>query len=282
VKRRQPTLRLTYISAEKFTNEVINSLRFDRMTSFRDRFRTVDILLVDDIQFIAGKERTQEEFFHTFNTLYDAHKQIVLTSDKFPNEISGLEERLRNRFECGLIADIQPPDLETRVAILQKKALAKKIPLPSEVAIFIASHVSSNVRELEGSLTRLEAVSTLTRNAITVDFARQVLQNLLKEKDKEISIESVQRAVCKYFGVRVADLTSKRRTTLITFPRQVAMFLSRKLAGASYPMIGMRFGGKDHTTVLYACSTIEKRMKKDEELRAIIDRIERTLYGQCS
>jgi len=271
-----------YLSSESFTNQLISHLRSDRMDDFKNKFRQADVLILDDVQFLSGRERTQEEFFHTFNTLYDAHKQIVLTSDKFPNEISGLEERLRNRFEWGLIADIQPPDLETRVAILQKKALAKKIPLPSDVAIFIASHVSSNVRELEGSLTRLEAVSALTRNAITVDFARQVLQNLLKEKDKEISVESVQRAVCKYFGVRVADLTSKRRTTLITFPRQVAMFLSRKLAGASYPMIGMRFGGKDHTTVLYACSAIEKRMKKDEELRAIIDRIERTLYGQCS
>lgn len=271
-----------YLSSESFTNQLISHLRSDRMDDFKNKFRQADVLILDDVQFLSGRERTQEEFFHTFNTLYDAHKQIVLTSDKFPNEISGLEERLRNRFEWGLIADIQPPDLETRVAILQKKALAKKIPLPPEVAIFIASHVSSNVRELEGSLTRLEAVSALTRNAITVDFARQVLQNLLKEKDKEISVESVQRAVCKYFGVRVADLTSKRRTTLITFPRQVAMFLSRKLAGASYPMIGMRFGGKDHTTVLYACSAIEKRMKKDEELRAIIDRIERTLYGQCS
>jgi chromosomal replication initiator protein len=271
-----------YLSSESFTNQLISHLRSDRMDDFKNKFRQADVLILDDVQFLSGRERTQEEFFHTFNTLYDAHKQIVLTSDKFPNEISGLEERLRNRFEWGLIADIQPPDLETRVAILQKKALAKKIPLPSEVAIFIASHVSSNVRELEGSLTRLEAVSVLTRNVITVDFARQVLQNLLKEKDKEISVESVQRAVCKYFGVRVADLTSKRRTTLITFPRQVAMFLSRKLAGASYPMIGMRFGGKDHTTVLYACSAIEKRLKKDEELRAIIDRIERTLYGQCS
>ncbi len=271
-----------YLSSESFTNQLISHLRSDRMDDFKNKFRQADVLILDDVQFLSGRERTQEEFFHTFNSLYDAHKQIVLTSDKFPNEISGLEERLRNRFEWGLIADIQPPDLETRVAILQKKALAKKIPLPSEVAIFIASHVSSNVRELEGSLTRLEAVSALTRNVITVDFARQVLQNLLKEKDKEISVETVQRAVCKYFGIRVADLTSKRRTNLVTFPRQVAMFLCRKLAGASYPMIGMRFGGKDHTTVLYACSAIEKRLKKDEELHAIIDRIERTIYGRCS
>jgi chromosomal replication initiator protein len=271
-----------YLSSESFTNQLIAHLRSDRMDDFKNKFRQADVLILDDVQFLSGRERTQEEFFHTFNSLYDAHKQIVLTSDKFPNEISGLEERLRNRFEWGLIADIQPPDLETRVAILQKKALAKKIPLPSEVAIFIASHVSSNVRELEGSLTRLEAVAVLTRNVITVDFARQVLQNLLKEKNKEISVETVQKAVCKYFGIRVADLTSKRRTNLVTFPRQVAMFLCRKLAGASYPMIGMRFGGKDHTTVLYACSAIEKRLKKDEELRAILDRIERTLYGHCS
>ena len=279
---RQGRSSIFYLSSESFTNQLISHLRSDRMDDFKNKFRQADVLILDDVQFLSGRERTQEEFFHTFNSLHDARKQIVLTSDKFPNEISGLEERLRNRFECGLIADIQPPDLETRVAILQKKALAKKIPLPSEVAIFIASHVSSNVRELEGSLTRLEAVSVLTRNVITVDFARQVLQNLLKEKDREISIETVQRAVCKYFGIRVADLTSKRRTNLITFPRQVAMFLCRKLTGASYPMIGMRFGGKDHTTVLYACSAIEKRLKKDEELRAIIDRIERTIYGQCS
>jgi chromosomal replication initiator protein len=271
-----------YLSSESFTNQLIAHLRSDRMDDFKNKFRQADVLILDDVQFLSGRERTQEEFFHTFNSLYDAHKQIVLTSDKFPNEISGLEERLRNRFEWGLIADIQPPDLETRVAILQKKAQAKKIPLPPEVAIFIASHVSSNVRELEGSLTRLEAMAVLTRNVITIDFARQVLQNLLKEKDKEISVESVQKAVCKYFGVRVADLNSKRRTNLVTFPRQVAMFLCRKLAGASYPMIGMRFGGKDHTTVLYACSAIEKRLKKDEELRAIIDRIERTIYGHYS
>ena len=279
---RQGRSSIFYLSSESFTNQLIAHLRSDRMEDFKNKFRQADVLILDDVQFLSGRERTQEEFFHTFNSLYDAHKQIVLTSDKFPNEISGLEERLRNRFEWGLIADIQPPDLETRVAILQKKALAKKIPLPSEVAIFIASHVSSNVRELEGSLTRLEAVAVLTRNVITVDFARQVLQNLLKEKNKEISVETVQKVVCKYFGIRVADLTSKRRTNLVTFPRQVAMFLCRKLAGASYPMIGMRFGGKDHTTVLYACSAIEKRLKKDEELRAILDRIERTLYGHCS
>ena len=271
-----------YLSSESFTNELIAHLRRDRMDDFKNKFRQADVLILDDVQFLSGRERTQEEFFHTFNSLHDAHKQIVLTSDKFPNEINGLEERLRNRFEWGLIADIQPPDLETRVAILQKKAQGKKISLPPDVALFIASHVTSNVRELEGGLTRLGALATLTRSAITLEFARQVLQNLVKGKEKEISIEAVQKAVCKYFGIRVIDMNSKRRTQLIAFPRQVAMFLCRKLAGASYPMIGMRFGGKDHTTALYACSAIEKRLKKDEELRTVIERIERIIYGQRS
>lgn len=269
-----------YLSSESFTNELISHLRRDRMDDFKNKFRQADLLILDDVQFLSGRERTQEEFFHTFNTLYESHKQIVLTSDKFPNEIGGLEERLRNRFEWGLIADIQPPDLETRVAILQRKAHVKKIDLPAEVALYIASHVTANVRELEGNLTRLSALSTLTNSPLTIDFARQVLQNVVKGKEKEISIESVQKAVCKYFGIRVADLTSKRRTQLVAFPRQVAMYLCRKLANASYPMIGMRFGGKDHTTALYACTSIEKRLKKDEELRTVVERIERVVYGQ--
>jgi chromosomal replication initiator protein len=269
-----------YLSSESFTNELISHLRRDRMDDFKTKFRQADVLILDDVQFLSGRERTQEEFFHTFNSLYEAHKQIVLTSDKFPNEIGGLEERLRNRFEWGLIADIQPPDLETRVAILQKKAHVRRINLPPDVALYIASNVTSNVRELEGSLTRLAALSTLTNSSVTIDFARQVLQNLVKGKEKEVSIETVQKAVCKYFGIRVVDLTSKRRTQLVAFPRQVAMFLCRKLAGASYPMIGMRFGGKDHTTALYACAAIEKRLKKDEELRSVIERIEHIVYGQ--
>jgi chromosomal replication initiator protein len=268
-----------YLSSESFTNELISHLRRDRMDDFKHKFRQADLLILDDVQFLSGRERTQEEFFHTFNTLYESHKQIVLTSDKFPNEITGLEERLRNRFEWGLIADIQPPDLETRVAILQRKAHLKRIELPTEVALYIASHVTANVRELEGNLTRLSALSTLTNSKVTLDFARQVLQNMVRDKEKEVSIESVQKAVCKYFGIRVADLTSKRRTQLVAFPRQIAMFLCRKLAGASYPMIGMRFGGKDHTTALYACAAIEKRVKKDEELREVIERIERIVYG---
>ena len=269
-----------YLSSESFTNELISHIRRDRMDDFKSKFRKADVLIVDDIQFLSGRERTQEEFFHTFNTLHEARKQIILTSDKFPKEIQGLEERLRNRFESGLIADIQPPDLETRIAILQKKALAKKILIPPDVAMFIASNVTANVRELEGGLTRLGALAGMNETAITVDFARQVLHNLVKDKGPEITIEMVQRAVAKYFGLRVADLNSKKRTQPVAFPRQIAMYLCRKLANTSYPMIGLRFGGKNHTTALYACSTIEKRLERDEDLQSILDRIASTIYSQ--
>ena len=269
---------IVYLSSESFTNELIAHLRKNRMTEFKNRFRRADVLILDDVQFLSGRERTQEEFFHTFNSLHESSKQIILTSDKFPNEIGGLEERLRNRFEWGLIADIQPPDLETRVAILQKKSRAKRIPLPDDVALFIASNVTSNVRELEGGLTRLGAMAALNQTDITVNLAQQVLKNLVTDQEKKISIETIQRTVSKYFGVSVADITSKKRTKMVSFPRQVGMFLCRKLAGASYPMIGMRFGGKDHTTVLHACHTIENRSKKDEELRDIINRIEIMIY----
>ena len=263
-----------YLSSESFTNELIAHLRRNRMAEFKNKFRRTDVLILDDVQFLSGRERTQEEFFHTFNALHEANKQIILTSDKFPHEIRGLEERLRNRFEWGLIADIQPPDLETRVAILQKKARTKRISLPDEVALFIAAHVTSNVRELEGGLTRLGALAALNQAKLTVNFAKQALHDLLAAPAKDVSIESVQKTVSKYFGIRVADITSKRRTKLVTLPRQVAMFLCRKLAASSYPMIGMRFGGKDHTTVLHACHTIETRLKQDEELRDILTRIE--------
>ena len=269
---------IVYLSSESFTNELIAHLRKNRMTEFKNRFRRADVLILDDVQFLSGRERTQEEFFHTFNSLHESSKQIILTSDTFPNDIGGLEERLRNRFEWGLIADIQPPDLETRVAILQKKSRAKRISLPDDVALFIASHVTSNVRELEGGLTRLGALAALNQADINVNFARQVLQNLVTDKEKEVTIETVQKNVSKYFSVSVTDMISKKRTKLVSFPRQVGMFLCRKLAGASYPMIGMRFGGKDHTTVLHACNVIEKRSKKDEELRAIINRIEIMIY----
>ncbi len=269
-----------YVSSESFTNELISSLRRDKMDDFKSKFRQVDVLIVDDVQFLSGRERTQEEFFHTFNSIHDKHKQIVLTSDKFPNEIKGLEERLRNRFAWGLIADIQPPDLETRVAILQKKALLQNIALPQEVALFIASNLTSNIRELEGGLTRLGAFASISHSAITIELARQALHNLLKGKTKEISVEMVQKAVSKYYGLRVGDITSKKRSHLITLPRQVAMYLCRKLTQTSYPMIGLRFGGKDHTTALHAVNTIERRLKEDAELRATIEKIDSLISGR--
>jgi len=229
------------------------------------------------VQFLAGRERTQEEFFHTFNSLYEGHRQIVLTSDKFPKEIPDLEERLRNRFEWGLIADIQPPDMETRVAILEKKAESEGIDLPHDVAIFMASSIDSNVRELEGSLTRLGAFASLNKCEITVDFARQVLQNLLREKSATITIESIQKAICDYFRIKPADLRSKRRSRVIAVPRQVAMYLCRRYTQASFPTIGDRFGGRDHSTVIHATHVVDQRMKDDPTFRATIERLERLL-----
>ncbi len=272
-----PNLKVVYISSESFMNDLIAALRRDRMDEFKGRFRRVDALIIDDAQFLAGRERTQEEFFHTFNTLYEARRQIVLTSDKFPKDIPGLEERLRNRFEWGLIADIQPPDVETRVAILEKKAEAEKIDLPHEVALFLATNIDSNVRELEGSLTRLGAFASLNKSEITVEFARQVLQNILQEKKSTITIDAIQKAVCDFFHVRAADLRSKRRTRTISLPRQVAMFLCRRYTDASFPSIGDRFGGRDHSTVIHATQVIEQRMKEDATFRATIERLQRLL-----
>ncbi len=209
-------------------NELISSLRRDKMDEFKKKFRNVDILIIDDIQFIAGKERTQEEFFHTFNSLYESHKQIVITSDKFPKDIPAIEDRLRNRFEWGLIADIQPPDMETRVAILQKKAEFEGVPLPVDVAIFLASNITSNVRELEGSLTRLGAFYSLTKAAITIDFAKDVLRNNLKSYEREITVEGIQKTICDHYNLKISDLKAHRRTQNLAFPRQVAMYLCRK------------------------------------------------------
>lgn len=275
----QPEKRVLYLSSESFMNELINALRRDRMEDFKHRFRRIDVLIVDDIQFLAGRERTQEEFFHTFNSLYEAHKQIVLTSDKFPKDIPELEERLRNRFEWGLIADIQPPDMETRVAILQKKAEIEGIDLPHEVAIFLASHIDSNVRELEGSLTRLGAFASLNKAEISVDFAREVLQNILRERNSTITIEAIQNAVSQFFSVRPADLRSKKRTRNIAVPRQVAMYLCRRYSNASFPSIGERFGGRDHSTVIHATQVVEQRLKEDPAFRATVERIARMLEG---
>lgn len=272
-----PDRRVMYLSSESFMNELITALRRDRMDDFKGRFRRIDVLILDDVQFLAGRERTQEEFFHTFNSLYEGHHQIVLTSDKFPKEIPDLEERLRNRFEWGLIADIQPPDMETRVAILQKKAESEGIDLPHDVALFLASHIDSNVRELEGSLTRLGAFASLNKCDISVDFARQVLQNILKEKDATITIESIQKAVCDFYHIRLAELRSKKRTRTVAVPRQVAMYLCRRHTQASFPTIGERFGGRDHSTAIHATQVVEERAKQDPTFRAAIERIERML-----
>jgi len=274
---RHPERRVTYLSSESFMNELINALRRDHMDEFKSRFRRIDVLILDDVQFLAGRERTQEEFFHTFNSLYEGHRQIVLTSDKFPKEIPDLEERLRNRFEWGLIADIQPPDMETRVAILQKKAEVERIDLPHDVALFLASNIDSNVRELEGSLTRLGAFASLNKCEISVDFARQVLQSILREKDSMITIESIQKAVCDFFHVRPTDLRSKKRTRTVAVPRQVAMYLCRRYTQASFPVIGDRFGGRDHSTVIHATHVVDERVKQDPTFRAAIERLERML-----
>ena len=270
-------LKVVYLSSESFMNELIGSLRRDRMDEFKAKFRTVDILILDDVQFLAGKERTQEEFFHTFNSLYESHKQIVITSDKFPKEIPGLEDRLRNRFEWGLIADIQPPDVETRIAILQKKAEVEGVRLPHDVAIFLATNINSNVRELEGSLTRLGAFSSLTKAPITLELTKEVLRNTLRGAEKDVTVEGIQKTICDYFNIKIGDLKAKRRTQNIALPRQVAMYLCRKHTENSFPVIGDKFGGRDHSTVIHASKTIEQRIKDDPHMQNTIEKLERTL-----
>jgi chromosomal replication initiator protein len=273
IKHRNPAARLTYVSAEKFTIEVINSLRFDKMFSFRERFHTVDVLLVDDIQFIAGKERTQEEFFHTFNALYEQHKQIVISSDCLPKDINSIEERLRSRFEWGLIADIQPPDLETKIAILQKKAENDRFALPDEVAEYIARAIKSNVRELEGALTRLMAYASLTGANISLATAQQVLRNIIASQEKRVTIDLIQRRVSEHFNLREQDLKVRSNTRAIAFPRQVAMYIVKQLTTASLPEIGRQFGGKHHTTVLHSINKIEEMRRSDKELNRTITRL---------
>jgi chromosomal replication initiator protein len=273
IKKRNPATRLSYVSAEKFTIEVINSLRFDRMITFRDRFHTVDVLLVDDIQFIAGKERTQEEFFHTFNSLYEQQKQIVISSDCLPKDINSIEERLRSRFEWGLIADIQPPDLETKIAILQKKAENDRFHLPDEVAEYIARAIKSNVRELEGALTRLMAYASLTGTAISLATAQQVLRNIIASQEKRVTIDLIQKRVSEHFNLREQDLKIRSNTRAIAFPRQVAMYIVKQLTTASLPEIGRQFGGKHHTTVLHSINKIEELRRSDKELNRTITRL---------
>jgi chromosomal replication initiator protein len=273
LKQRNPGLRLTYVSAEKFTNEVIASIRFERMAAFRDRFRNMDVLMVDDIQFIARAERTQEEFFHTFNALHDQQKQIVISSDCPPKEISAIEERLRSRFEWGLIADIQMPDLETKIAILQKKADNEHVHLPGDVAEFIARSIKSNIRELEGALIRLLAYASLTGIEINHSTAQQVLKHIIETQGKKVTIEQIQKRVGENFGVRAQELKVRSNSKVIAFPRQVAMFLVKQLTAASLPEIGRQFGGKHHTTVLHSINKIDLLRQTDKDLNKTINRL---------
>ncbi len=273
IRRKNPATRLAYVSAEKFTNEVISALRFDRMPGFRDRFRSVDVLLIDDIQFIATRERTQEEFFHTFNDLYDQQKQIVISADCPPREISAIEERLRSRFEWGLTADIQAPDLETKIAILHKKAENERVVLPADVAEFIARSIRSNVRELEGALIRLIAYTSLTGTEINLTVAQQVLKNVLESQDRRVTIEAVQKRVAEHFGLRPPDLKMRSNSKAIAFPRQIAMYLVKQLTSASLPEIGRQFGGKHHTTVLHSIHKIDTLRRTDKELNRTVNRL---------
>jgi len=277
IKRRQPQASICYVSSEKFTNEMINSLRYDKMTSFRDRFRNVDVLLIDDIQFLAQKERTQEEFFHTFNALHESMKQIVIASDRPPKELAEIEDRLRSRFEWGLIADIQPPDLETKVAILQKKAESEHTQLPTDVALFIASNVRTNVRELEGALVRLIAWCSMHGVEITLPTTQQCLKQFIDTQVRKITIEAIQRAVSEQFGMRVAELKQKNNSRQIVVPRQIAMYLAKQMTEASLPEIGRQFGGKHHTTVMHSISKIDELRRVDKDLNRTINKLMETL-----
>jgi chromosomal replication initiator protein len=271
IARLYPHLRLLYLSSERFTNDLINAIRYDRTAEFRAKYRTIDLLLIDDIQFISGKERTQEEFFHTFNDLYEARKQIVVSSDSAPKEIPDLEERLRSRFEWGLIADIQPPDFETRVAILKKKAEIERVRLPDDVAYLIAGRIKANIREIEGSLTRMIAFCSLSGRDMSVELAQEVLADLWGEEERVITMEHIQRKVAEFFGIKLSDMRAKNRTKSVAFPRQVAMYLSRQLTHASLSDIGRAFGGKDHTTVIHAVSKLQALLQEDPKLKQTID-----------
>ncbi|MBL8038552.1 MAG: chromosomal replication initiator protein DnaA [Nitrospira sp.] len=267
----QRDLRIAYLTTEQFTNEVINSIRYDKMMDLRKRYRHIDMLMIDDIQFLVGKERTQEEFFHTFNALYEGHKQIVLSSDRFPKDMPDIEERLRSRFEWGLIADLQPPDVETRIAILRKKSEDEGVKLPEDVIQFLSTTMKSNIRELEGSLVRLGAYASLTGQVISLDLAKNVLRDIIGDKKKVVAMDDIQEAVCAQFHVKLAELKSRRRSKTLVHPRQIAMYLCRELTDASYPEIGRQFGGKDHTTIIHACRQVAKAKEADTGLQTTIE-----------
>jgi chromosomal replication initiator protein len=273
-------LPVTYVSAEEFMNEMINSIRYDRMPKFREKYRNIGCLLIDDIHFLAGKERTQEEFFHTFNTLHDSGKQIVVSSDKFPKDIPNLEGRLRSRFEWGLIADIQPPEIETKIAIIERKMQENKISLPNNVAHYIASHVESNIRELEGFLIRISAYSSLTGREIDLDLVKEVLRKLLKHNEKqEISIDEIIKIVAGKLNVKISDIKAHNKNKNMVFARQVVMYLSRKLTDHSFPDIGEKIGGRDHSTVIYANNKILKSIETDSKVKNLVQEIENNLIN---
>lgn len=277
-----PDMRVLYISSEKFTNEFINAIRDNRGESFRMKYRNIDVLLIDDIQFLAGKEQTQEEFFHTFNALHEERKQIVISSDRPPKEIPTLEERLRSRFEWGLITDIQPPDLETRIAILRKKAKAENLNIPNEAMIYIANMIDTNIRELEGALIRVVAYSSLINQDITSHLAAEALKDIISaSRPKMITIQNIQARVGEYFGLKIEEFKARKRTKAVAFPRQIAMYLARELTDHSLPKIGDAFGGRDHTTVIHAHDKISKQLETDRELQQIVQTLtERIRSGQ--
>ncbi len=272
-----PGLKLTYISAERFMNEVINAIRYDRILEFRERYRSVDVLLVDDIQFIVGKERTQTEFFHTFNALHDAQKQIVLSSDQPPHQISELEERLRSRFEWGLIADIQSPDLETKIAILKRKADAEGVFLPDDVSLFIAGRIKSNIRELEGSLIRLLAYASLTGRELSMTLAQEVLRDVLRQEERAVTIDTIQKFVAEYYQLKLVELKSRNNAKSVAMPRQVAMYLCKSLTNASLPEIGKSFGGKHHSTVIHSIRKVEEMRKREPTFNSLINTLTESL-----
>lgn len=278
VLQMNPKAKVCYLSAEKFANDLIDSIQHGKMSQFREKYRdSYDMLLMDDIQFIAGKDRTQEEFFHTFNALHSSRRQIVVTSDKFPKDIPGLEDRIRTRFEWGLIADIQPPEIETRIAILRAKAEMDDIFLPNDVALFLASNIKSNIRELEGSLIRLGAQASLSGSEISLDLAKQLLRNIIKEPSASITVDAIQDAVSRHFSIKVSDLKSKERSRRVALPRQIAMYLIRKYCNKSYPDIGILLGGKDHSTILHGVKTIASEIERDPDLRRHVEEIQNVL-----
>ncbi len=280
ILQNNPKTKVVYVSSETFTNELINSIRDDRNVDFRNRYRTMDVLLIDDIQFIAGKERTQEEFFHTFNTLHESNKQIIISSDRPPKEIPTLEDRLRSRFEWGLIADIQPPDLETRIAILRKKAQMENVEIPNEIMVHIAKKIQSNIRELEGALIRIIAFSSLTNSEITVELASEALKELFSAKARQLNVDLIKETVSDQFNIKLEDFNSKKRTRAISYPRQIAMYLSRELTDLSLPKIGEEFGGRDHTTVIHAYDKITKDMEEDAAFKEKIETIIKELKNE--